>query len=113
LSSKIRRAAERQRQWRARQRNGAAVYLVPADHAVLNMLIDLGWLGENESADRREVGKAICRRGDQLVQQLHPLWRYLHVQLGHSRDMNEDLAGGVIRRRGPSTTKVQCCAKRK
>jgi hypothetical protein len=61
----IPRAAEkggngaRQRNWRARQRRGAAIYSVEADFAVLHLLIDLGWLREDESADRREVAVAI------------------------------------------------------
>src|SRR6516165_11785608 len=28
-----------------------------------------------------------ARRGKQLVQQLQPLWRYLHVRLGYTRDI--------------------------
>jgi hypothetical protein len=55
-----RAAAKRQRTWRARRRDGAAVYPVPADALALNFLIDLGWLGESESGDRREVGRAIA-----------------------------------------------------
>ena len=56
----ISRGAKRQRAWRARRRNGAAVYPVQADAAALNFLIDLGWLTETELADRREVGRAIA-----------------------------------------------------
>jgi hypothetical protein len=52
--------AARQKAWRARRRNGAAVYPVQADAAALNFLIDLGWLSATESADRREVGRAIA-----------------------------------------------------
>ena len=52
--------AARQKAWRARRRNGAAVYPVQADTSALNFLIDLGWLSENKSADRREVGRAIA-----------------------------------------------------
>jgi hypothetical protein len=46
---------ERQRRW---QRLKA--YPVPAGHDELNFPIDLGWLGEDESADAEEVGKAIA-----------------------------------------------------
>ena len=35
----------------------------------------VGWVDE-QSHD--------ARRGDQLVQQLQPFWRYLHVRLGHA-----------------------------
>jgi hypothetical protein len=49
----------RQKAWRARQRRGAAVYRVEAGHAVLNLLVDLGWLQEDESVDRRQVAEAI------------------------------------------------------
>ena len=40
--------------------------------------IGIGWVDE-QSRDPR--------RGDQLVQQLKPFWRYLDIQLGHARDM--------------------------
>ena len=57
-----RRAAARARHkaWRARARRGEAVAPVVVGFDVLHLLIDLGWLGERESADRAEVGRAIA-----------------------------------------------------
>jgi hypothetical protein len=48
------------RRYKARQRRGEAVAPVPYGFSVLHMLIDLNWLQEAESADRRAVGKAIA-----------------------------------------------------
>jgi hypothetical protein len=52
-------AARRQRRYAARQRAGVGVYEVEADAAVVGTLVDLGWLLEAESGDRRQVGAAI------------------------------------------------------
>lgn len=53
--------ADRQRAWRARQRAGAVVAPVPVPPAVVALLIDLGWLSEDVSEDRRAVADAIAR----------------------------------------------------
>jgi hypothetical protein len=48
-----------QRRWRHRQPAGVKMYAVPIDNQMLNAMIDAGLLGEDESADRGEVAKAV------------------------------------------------------
>jgi hypothetical protein len=55
-----RRARERQRACRRRQRNGHALYQVEAGGAVLDMLIRLRWLPENDANNDRRVAQAIA-----------------------------------------------------
>jgi hypothetical protein len=47
------------RRYKARQRRGEAVAAVPYGYPILHMLIDLGWLQEADSADRKVVALAI------------------------------------------------------
>ena len=54
-----RKATIRQRRLRERQRRGEVVVRVPVSHAVIGVLLDLGWLAEHESEDRREIGRGI------------------------------------------------------
>jgi hypothetical protein len=55
-----RRASARQQRWRARQKNGRAMFRVEANHdALLLALIETGRLSEAESCDRRHVERAI------------------------------------------------------
>jgi hypothetical protein len=51
--------AIRSRRWRARQKRSKAVAPVEYDGEVLNMLVRLGWLGEHEVGDPKEIGRAI------------------------------------------------------
>jgi hypothetical protein len=53
-------ARARHRRWRSRQQKDEAVYPVVVSYAVIHALIDWGWLQESESADRRQVAKAIA-----------------------------------------------------
>jgi hypothetical protein len=53
------RRATKQRRWRRRQAMGVAVYGVPLGRDQLNKMIEVGLLGENESAVTGEVVKAI------------------------------------------------------
>lgn len=52
-------AGERQKRLRARQRNGEVVVPVTVTNEIIATLIDLGWLTERESEDRRQIGCAI------------------------------------------------------
>ena len=51
---------ERQRRWQRRQRNGAAILRIEIldYYGLVGELIDLGWLLEAESDDRRHVERA-------------------------------------------------------
>lgn len=52
---------ERQRRYRARQRNAEVVVPVLASHELVSMMTDLGWLDVGESEDRVQIGNAISR----------------------------------------------------
>jgi hypothetical protein len=60
-TSEHRREQFRQAKVRERNRRKGNIELLKIElpHAAIDLLIDLGWLGEAESADRVEVGKAI------------------------------------------------------
>ena len=53
-------ASERQRRWRARQRDGVIMVSVPVKNGMIETLLDLRYLLEHESEDRREIGKGIA-----------------------------------------------------
>ena len=57
----VRRATERQRRHRARQRRGEIIVPVAVTNDLIGALIDLGWLLECESEDRRQIGEAASR----------------------------------------------------
>jgi hypothetical protein len=67
-------AADRQRRIRARRRNGEIVVPVAATNDVVAVLLDLGWLCEAESEDRRHIGDAISKllRDLAMAQQKEP-----------------------------------------
>jgi hypothetical protein len=52
-------AAARQRRLRKRQTSGIVVVRVEVSLAITETLIDLGWVGEQESDDRAQVGAGI------------------------------------------------------
>jgi hypothetical protein len=52
---------ERTRRYRQRQHSGMVMASTPVSDEITGMLIDLGWLPEAESEDRREIGLAIFR----------------------------------------------------
>jgi hypothetical protein len=52
--------AVRSRRHRARQHRGKAVAPVEYDSYVVGLLVRLGWLGGDEVADSREIGRAIA-----------------------------------------------------
>jgi hypothetical protein len=52
--------AIRSRRHRARQHRGKAVAPVEYDSYVVGLLVRLGWLGGDEVADSREIGRAIA-----------------------------------------------------
>ena len=52
-------ATERMRRLRARQRRGDVVAPVEVSPAVVETLIDLAWLPENASEDRKAIGLAV------------------------------------------------------
>ena len=52
--------ADRQRRYRKRQRDGVAVYRVPAGDAVLLALIESGQLTESQALDPTRVEKQIA-----------------------------------------------------
>jgi hypothetical protein len=56
-----RRSAERQRRWRSRQRQGAAVLRIEVTNyfRLITALLHAGWLSEHQSADRRQVEAAV------------------------------------------------------
>jgi hypothetical protein len=51
--------AAKQRAYRARQKQDLAVYSATISFAVLDALVEWGWLREDEADDRRQVGRAI------------------------------------------------------
>ena len=51
----------RQRKWRERQRHDRFVVPAEIDFAIVDALIDLGWLIEEDAADRDLIGAAIAR----------------------------------------------------
>ena len=53
-------AAERQRRARARRRRGEVIAPVPVCGSVLDVLVELRWLGDKDAADRAKVGLAIA-----------------------------------------------------
>ena len=53
------RATARQSAWRARQRDGQAVYPVTIDRAVLDLLVACGYLDDDQTGDRGEVSRAL------------------------------------------------------
>jgi len=53
------KATLRQRRLRARQSREEWVAPVPVTPAVIDVLLDLGWLAEHESEDRGDIGQAI------------------------------------------------------
>ena len=50
-------SAIRSRRWRERQDRGKAVALVEFDDGVVGLLVRHGWLGGDEVAEAREVGR--------------------------------------------------------
>jgi hypothetical protein len=55
-----RRARERQRACRRRQRNGRAVYKVEIGPEILDLLIRTRWLPESDASNDRRVAQAIA-----------------------------------------------------
>lgn len=54
-------AAERQRRYRQRQRDGVQVVPVEVDHALVQKLIDSGWVSEAEAVDPERLADAVAR----------------------------------------------------
>ena len=60
-------SADRQRRLRIRQRDGKVVAPLELSHEVIDVLIDLGWVGERESEDRRQVGIGAARALEEMA----------------------------------------------
>ena len=54
------RGRSRQAAFRARQKAGVAIYAVPIDGAVIDLLVRLRWLRDQDATSRRAVAKAIA-----------------------------------------------------
>jgi hypothetical protein len=63
-------AGDRQKRLRARQRNGEVVVSVTVTNEIIAALIDLGWLLEHESEDRKHIGAAIRKLLDRSFQKI-------------------------------------------
>jgi hypothetical protein len=60
VTARQRRAATaRQTAWRARQRDGRAVYPVTVDAAVIDLLVACGYLADAATGDRQQVSRAL------------------------------------------------------
>jgi hypothetical protein len=60
-------ATERQRRWRKRQRACEVIVPVRVTHAIIAVLLDLGWLTDRDSEDRAQIGAALDRMLDDLA----------------------------------------------
>lgn len=58
---------EKQRRYEFRQRAGIRVYGVEADNTDIDLMIALGWIGEDETLDRDKVSGAIGRMVRQVL----------------------------------------------
>ena len=54
-------ASARTRRYRARQAKGETIVPVPVSHEIIALLVDLRWLPESESEDRRRIGESIFK----------------------------------------------------
>lgn len=58
---RARTPADRQREYRRRQRKGEVVAPVAVTHTIIDLLIGLGWIEAEASESRQELGRAINR----------------------------------------------------
>lgn len=63
-------AAERQRRWRERAREGRLVVQIEVSPEVVDALVDAGRLGQWDERDRTAVGDAIAKLTDEWAQDI-------------------------------------------